>query len=259
MGYPYGPQQGHDPYAGQGYAQPGYGPDPYGGQQGYPQPYGAPVQNGYGAPAYGAPYSYAPGYGEPRAGGGTAITAAVISLLLSLIALGGLGIAAAFLFGEDTGRAAGDEVRSAAAVSLLVGAAVGLLWLLGAILLFRRKTAGRVILILLSTLALIFSAISIVAAVSSGSEEAGGHPDRRHHHQPHPPPDPGPGGRSVHGPLDPSRAVRRLSALPAVPASGVLTVDSGSVTFIWDESALVKAWSETPPGQTVVFRYAGHP
>ncbi|MGW6119701.1 hypothetical protein ACWFRF_11695 [Nocardia sp. NPDC055165] len=172
MGYPYGPQQGHDPYAGQGYAQPGYGPDPYGGQPGYPQPYGAPVQNGYGAPAYGAaPYPYAPGYGEPRAGGGTAITAAVISLLLSLLALAGLGIAAAILFGENTGSAAGDEVRSAATVSLLIGAAVGLLWLLGAILLFRRKTAGRVILILLSTLALIFSAISIVAAVSTGSEE----------------------------------------------------------------------------------------
>ncbi|MFD4458223.1 hypothetical protein [Nocardia sp. NPDC058480] len=172
MGYPYGPQQGQDPYAGQGYAQPGYAPDPYGGQPGYAQPYGAPVQNAYGAPAYGAaPYPYAPGYGEPRAGGGTAITAAVISLLLSLVALGGLGIAAAVLLGEENGPAAGSEVRIAATVSLLIGAAVGLLWLLGSILLFRRKTAGRVILILLSTIALIFSAISIVAAVSSGSEE----------------------------------------------------------------------------------------
>ncbi|MFD6398813.1 hypothetical protein [Nocardia sp. NPDC060249] len=174
MGYPYGPQQGQDPYAGQGYAQPGYGPDPYGGQPGYAQPYGAPVQNGYGAPVYGAaPYPYAPGYGEPRAGGGTAITAAVISLLLSLLGLAGIGIAAAFLFSEDTGGATGDEVRSAATVSLLIGAAVGLLWLLGAILLFRRKTAGRVILILLSGAGLVFCVLSTAIPLLAGNGAAG--------------------------------------------------------------------------------------
>ncbi|MFD4353007.1 hypothetical protein ACFWPX_10640 [Nocardia sp. NPDC058518] len=175
MGYPYGPQQGQDPYAGQGYAQPGYGPDPYGGQPGYgSQPYGAPVQNGYGAPAYGAaPYPYAPGYGQPRAGGGTAITAAVISLLLSLLALAGIGIAAAILIGEDTGSVAGDEVRNAATVSLLIGSAVCLLWLLGAILLFRRKTAGRVILIVLSGLGLVFSVLSTVLPLVTGNGAAG--------------------------------------------------------------------------------------
>ncbi|MFE1595161.1 hypothetical protein [Nocardia sp. NPDC058705] len=171
MGYPYGPQQGQDPYAGQGYAQPGYGPDPYGAQPGYAQPYGAPAHNGYGAPAYGAaPY---PGYGQPRAGGGTAITAAVISLILSVLGLGGIGLAAAILFSENTGSATPDEVRSAATLSLLVGSAACLLWLLGAILLFRRKTSGRVILIILSGIGVVFSVLSTAIPLLSGNGAAG--------------------------------------------------------------------------------------
>ncbi|MEV6656839.1 hypothetical protein [Nocardia fluminea] len=164
MGYPYGPPQGHDPYAGQGYAQPGYAPDPYGGQPGYAQPYGAPVQNGYGAPAYGsAPYpGYGmPGYGPPRAGGGTAITAALISLLMALVALGGLGIGVAFLLGTDATSATDEDGRTGMAIAMAIGAVPCLLWLLGSILLFRRKTAGRVIIILMSSLALIYCVVSM--------------------------------------------------------------------------------------------------
>jgi hypothetical protein len=165
MGYPYGPQQGQDPYAGQGYAQPGYAPDPYGGQPGYAQPYGAPFQNGYGAPAYGAaPYpDYGmPYYGPPRAGGGTAITAALISLLMAVVALGGLGIGVAFLLGTDATSATDEDGRTAAAIGMAIGAVPCLLWLLGSILLFRRKTAGRVIIILMSSLALLYCVVSMV-------------------------------------------------------------------------------------------------
>ncbi|MFE6922726.1 hypothetical protein ACFVAV_16935 [Nocardia sp. NPDC057663] len=172
MGYPHGPQQGYDPYAGQGYVQPAYGGDPY-GQQGYvPQPYGVPgPEYGYAAPAYGAPGYPVPGYSQPRAGGGTAITAALLSLLLSLVALGGMGIAAAVLFGSDAVSAAEDDARSAVSIGLAIGVVPGLLLLLGSILLFRRKTAGRVILIILSLIAVVMSAISIAAAIAGGAEE----------------------------------------------------------------------------------------
>ncbi|KAF0849663.1 hypothetical protein [Nocardia caishijiensis] len=165
MGYP----QGYDPYAAQGYAQPGYAPDPYA------QPYGATpyAEYGYGAPAYGP---YPPGYGQqPRAGGGTAITAAVISLLVSLVALGGIGIGAAVLLGTEATSAADESTRSAVTIALAIGAVPSLLWLLGSILLFRRKTAGRVILILLSTLALLGTWIPAVLTMSrTSSDQIGG-------------------------------------------------------------------------------------
>ncbi len=167
MGYPYGPQQGQDPYAGQGYAQPGYGPDPYGGQPGY----GAPVEYGYGAPVYGAaPY---PGYGQPRAGGGTAITAAVIALLLSLISLGGLGLGLAFLLSTDATSAADEAGREEAMTALAIGSVPALLLLLGSVLLFRRKTAGRVLLILLTSISLIGIGLSVAAAIAEDRTETG--------------------------------------------------------------------------------------
>lgn len=165
MGYPYGPQQGHDPYAGQVYAQPGYGPDPYGGQPGYAQPYGAPVQNGYGAPAYGgAPYPYAPGYGQRRPGGGTAITAAVIALLLSLTAALSLAIGVAAIVG--TNDATGIET-SAVAVPLIIGGGLSFLWFLGSILLFRRKAAGRAILIIMSAIAMLGLVVSAGLSINT--------------------------------------------------------------------------------------------
>ncbi|MGY0502562.1 hypothetical protein ACWZHB_29075 [Nocardia sp. FBN12] len=164
MGYPYGPQQGQDPYAGQGYAQPGYGADPYA------QPYGAP-QYGYGAPAYGAaPY---PGYGQPRPGGGTAITAALAALLLSLISLGGLGLGLAFLLGTDATSASDEAGREEVLIALAIGSAPALLLLLGSIMLFRRKAAGRVLLILLTTISLIGLGLSAAAAIVENRAETG--------------------------------------------------------------------------------------
>ncbi|WP_280305585.1 hypothetical protein [Nocardia neocaledoniensis] len=185
MGYPYGPQQGADPYAG-GYAQPGYAPDPYAGgyaqpghapgsyaggyaQPGYaPDPYAAQVPYGAAQPhphgyGYGAPY----GYGQPRPSGGTAITAAVIALLISLVTCGGMAIAMVAVTSLRNPTAANFAPAAG-------GLAVGLLWLLGSILLFRRKTAGRVILILLSSIALIGGGIATAIGASGSGEPAAG-------------------------------------------------------------------------------------
>ncbi|GGN88896.1 hypothetical protein [Nocardia rhizosphaerihabitans] len=166
MGYPYGPQQGNDPYAG-GYAQPGYGADPYAQQQGYPaQPYGAPAYGAQPYPAPGYEFGYgAPGYGQPRAGGGTAITAAVIALLLSLTSLGGLGLGLAFLLSTDATSARDEAGREEVAIALAIGSVPALLLLLGSVLLFRRKTAGRVLLILLTSISLIGIGLSAAAAI----------------------------------------------------------------------------------------------
>ncbi|MBC7300583.1 MAG: hypothetical protein H5T78_06475 [Nocardia sp.] len=166
MGYPYGPQQGQDPYAGQGYAHPGYAPDPYGAQPGY----GAYAQHGYGAPAYGAvPYPYAPGYGQPRPSGGTAITAAVIALLLSLISGLALAIGAAATLGTS---GSSNVDTSVIMVPLLIGGGVCSLWFIGSILLFRRKAAGRVILILLSSLGVLGMGVSTVVSLGNTDDPA---------------------------------------------------------------------------------------
>ncbi|MEV0334725.1 hypothetical protein [Nocardia sp. NPDC050717] len=188
MGYPYGPQQGGDPYAG-GYAQPGYAPDPYAGgyaqpgyapdpyaggyaQQGYaPDPYAAQAHYGAQPYPYGAqPYGYgAPpyGYGQPRPSGGTAITAAVLALLISLVTCGGMAIAMVAVTSLRNPTAANFAPAAG-------GLAVGLLWLLGSILLFRRKTAGRVILIVLSSIAVIGGGIATAIGASGSGEPAAG-------------------------------------------------------------------------------------
>lgn len=163
MGYPYGPQQGYDPYAGQ--PQPGPAAAPCGAQPGYgAHPYGAP-EYAPGAQAFGAYPGYAmPGQGRPPAGGGTAITAAVIALLVSLGGLTIMGIAAAVILFSEPSTASEDEFRSTLTIVIVIGALPALLLLIGAYLLFRRKTAGRVILILVSALALLYLVVS--AAIS---------------------------------------------------------------------------------------------
>ncbi|MFC6011769.1 hypothetical protein [Nocardia lasii] len=171
MGYPYG-QSGHDPYAAQGYAQPAY--DPYTGQplQGA-QPYGA--HNAYPAPAYGAaPYPYAQGYPQQRAGGGTAITAAVITLLLSLLGLAGLGISAAIVFGSTSSSASDTELREIMIPIMAVSTVPCLLMFLGSILLFKRKTAGRVIIILMMMLSVGYTAISTLVTLKNSDSGAVG-------------------------------------------------------------------------------------
>ncbi|MFD6398814.1 hypothetical protein [Nocardia sp. NPDC060249] len=163
MGYPHGPQQGYDPYAG----QPRPGAMPYGSQPGYgAQPYAGPEYS-VGAQASGAaPY---PGYatsgpGGPRANGGTAITAAVIALLVSLGGLTIMGIAAAVILFSEPSSASEDEFRSTLTIVIVIGALPALLLLIGAYLLFRRKTAGRVILILVSSLTLLYIVFNAVTS-----------------------------------------------------------------------------------------------
>ncbi|MFF2086489.1 hypothetical protein ACFVVM_22155 [Nocardia sp. NPDC058176] len=227
MGYPYGPQQGHDPYAGQGYAQPGNGPAPYDAPAYAAQPYAAPDHGapahaapaygaqpyaapgygtpahaapGYGTPDYGAPgygasahgalgygvpahaapgygasahavpaygappHGYGtPGHGQPQVSGGTAIAAAVIGLVLSL--LGGLSTAmTASAMEHLDGRMAGN-----AEVQLLMSGGFSAAMFLGSILLFCRKAGGRVLVIVASVLALVFNMVGIVLAVESRS------------------------------------------------------------------------------------------
>ncbi|MFC8385541.1 hypothetical protein [Nocardia sp. NPDC057272] len=161
MGYPHGPQQGYDPYAGQSHP----GGVPYSSQPGYgAQPYVTPEYSA-GAQAFGAaPYPgyVIPGPGRPSAGGGTAITAAVIALLVSLGGLTIMGIAAAVILFSEPNTASEDEFRSTLTIIIVIGAVPALLLLIGAHLLFRRKTAGRVILVLVSALALLYLAVNAV-------------------------------------------------------------------------------------------------
>ncbi|WP_278265135.1 hypothetical protein [Nocardia sp. AG03] len=164
MGYPYGPQQG------QGYppvGQQGYGYPPM-GQQGY-------AYGGYPAPGQ--------GYPARPVSGGTGIAAASLALLISVAAGIGTLITFSVLSDSENGRLEVQpdgsfaresvELSGAVMVGLALGGVACLLWLLGAILLFRRKTAGRVIVIILSALATVGGLVSLLslaaAPVGSGA------------------------------------------------------------------------------------------
>ncbi|WP_446223828.1 hypothetical protein ACTWPB_00690 [Nocardia sp. IBHARD005] len=97
----------------------------------------------------------------------------MIALLLSLISLGGLGLGLAILLSTDATSARDEAGREDVATALAIGSAPALLLLLGAILLFRRKTAGRVILIILSGLGLVFSVLSTVIPLVTDNGAAG--------------------------------------------------------------------------------------
>ncbi|KQY30584.1 hypothetical protein ASD42_25340 [Nocardia sp. Root136] len=97
----------------------------------------------------------------------------MIALLLSILGLLVMGIATAVIFGSDAATTSENEFRGALTVGMLIGVVPCLLLLLGSILLFRRKTAGRVILLLLSGLALVFSVLSTVLPLISGNGVAG--------------------------------------------------------------------------------------
>lgn len=158
MGYPYGPQ-GNDPY---GQPQPGYA-DPY-AQQGY----GAPAYGAQPYPAPGYEYGYgATGYAQPRVSGATGIIAAVFALLVSLFAM--IGIAAGAIIALSS-SSIDDESRNIAIGVSAIGAVPALLWFLGSILLFRRKTAGRVILIIMSTLVLVVMGAGVAVGIAAGGD-----------------------------------------------------------------------------------------
>ncbi|MGW6698470.1 hypothetical protein [Nocardia sp. NPDC055049] len=187
MGYPYGQQQGqgYPPVGQQGYnpygqALPGYGaPGPGAPGYGVPGP-------GYGAPGYGTPGPGAPGYGypQPPATGGTAITAAVLALLLSLIGAAGLAIGYAMVGDNSAGPLVqlpdgsfgykSVPVSSMVMTYFVVGAVVAGLWFIGATLLFLRKSAGRVIIIILASLTALGGLVSLVFTLGSGVSSVAG-------------------------------------------------------------------------------------
>ncbi|MBB5913664.1 hypothetical protein BJY24_002531 [Nocardia transvalensis] len=150
MSYPYG--QPGDP--GQGYPPPAYPQAGY-PQAGYPQP--GYVQQGYPQPGYPQPGYPQPGYPPPKVGGGSAITAGVLGTILGILAA--IGSVVSLVFAADAPSSARGGLQAAAAIT----GVVALLWLLGAILLFARKTAGQVILVLLSVLGIIGNAIAALA------------------------------------------------------------------------------------------------
>ncbi|WP_433197468.1 hypothetical protein ACQP1G_01085 [Nocardia sp. CA-107356] len=128
----------------------------------------------YGQPGYGYPQ---PAYGYQRPpSGGTAITAAIFGLIVGL--LGAVGVVIGLIATVNANNKAHDysrfgptapEVPGYVYGLVALGAVVALLWLLGAILLFRRSSAGRVILIMLSSLSLIGSVVN----VATGRTEIG--------------------------------------------------------------------------------------
>ncbi|APA94855.1 hypothetical protein [Nocardia seriolae] len=158
-------------------------------QTGYPQQTGYPPQGGYPQqpyPAYPAAPGYpgAPGYSpygvpQTRASGGTAITAGVLAMIAgALSVIGGviMLIAAFVVNSEDTSYRSGSQYSTRDdeglfGILLGVGAlvlVVGVLWCVGAIMLFLRKTAGRFILIGMSAIAVVLGLISFVLKPGSG-------------------------------------------------------------------------------------------
>ncbi|WP_227978898.1 hypothetical protein [Nocardia spumae] len=158
MSYPYGQPD----YQGYGYPPAGYPPPGY-PPAGYPQP-------GY------APYAYQ----EPRPSGGAAITAGILALLLALLAaLGIIGLlsAAASLnevhhsyssysssYSSSGSSGAGNIFYVWAGVDGLVA----LLWAIGGIMLMNHKNAGRVLLVVLSSIGLLGGAAGIVVSFANG-------------------------------------------------------------------------------------------
>ncbi|MGW4738040.1 hypothetical protein [Nocardia xishanensis] len=111
-------------------------------------------------------YPYGPaGYGfpPPAPSGGTAITAAVLSTLVGL--LGSVGVVIGLVEALDPD----NEVEPVAFVGIGVGALIAMLWLLGALLLFMRQTAGRVIIIGMSSIALLGALVLVaIGGVAGG-------------------------------------------------------------------------------------------
>lgn len=144
-------------------------------------PYGQPEYPGYGYPPAGyPPPGYPPyGYQEPRPSGGAAITAGIFALLLALLAsLGIIGLlsAAASLNRHHSYGSSYSSHSSGAGnifyVFAAVDGAIALLWAVGGIMLMNHKNAGRVLLIVLSSLGLLGGIAGMVMAFANGVPEA---------------------------------------------------------------------------------------
>ncbi|MBF4997978.1 hypothetical protein IRT45_12545 [Nocardia sp. BSTN01] len=149
MSYPYGPGYGGNGYPPAGYPPPGYPPA------------------GYPAPGY-APY----GYQEPRPSGGAAITAGVFALLLALLAAFGIIglLSAADSVSHSYGSYRSHSSGSADIFYIMaaVDGLIALLWAVGGIMLMNHKNAGRVMLVVLSSLGLLGGLAGIVMALANG-------------------------------------------------------------------------------------------
>ncbi|WP_051024086.1 MULTISPECIES: hypothetical protein [Nocardia] len=149
MSYPYGPGYGGNGYPPAGYPPPGYPPA------------------GYPAPGY-APY----GYQEPRPSGGAAITAGVFALLLALLAAFGIIglLSAANSVSHSYGSYRSHSSGSADIFYIMaaVDGLIALLWAVGGIMLMNHKNAGRVMLVVLSSLGLLGGLAGIVMALANG-------------------------------------------------------------------------------------------
>src|SRR5690349_14219113 len=136
MSYPYGPGYGGNGYPPAGYPPPGYPPA------------------GYPAPGY-APY----GYQEPRPSGGAAITAGVFALLLALLAafgiIGLLSAASSVSHSYGSYRSHSSGSADIFYVMAAVDGLLALLWAVGGIMLMNHKNAGRLMLLVLSSLGLL--------------------------------------------------------------------------------------------------------
>ncbi|WP_067836195.1 hypothetical protein [Nocardia lijiangensis] len=97
-----------------------------------------------------APSSSAPPIGITASTAVAGVTAAMLSTLVGLLSAVGVGLGLVLAL-RDPAR----EVGPIAFIGFGVGAAIALLWLLGALLLFKRRKAGRVILIGLSSIGLV--------------------------------------------------------------------------------------------------------
>ncbi|AHH14955.1 hypothetical protein NONO_c01350 [Nocardia nova SH22a] len=143
-------------------------------------PYGQPEYPGYGYPPAGyPPPGYAPGYApygypEPRPSGGAAITAGVFSLLIALLA--GFGVLALisaannlndeYSYSHSYGSSSnsGDIFFAIAAADGLIA----LLWAIGGIMLMNHKNAGRIIVVILSSLGLLGGIAGMITAFANG-------------------------------------------------------------------------------------------
>ncbi|MFE4462628.1 hypothetical protein ACFROC_35185 [Nocardia tengchongensis] len=186
MSYPYGPPG--DPSGGFGQdvggyqqAAPGHPPqhpgfsEPYPGQAGVPAADFGQQPSVYPMPAYPAtpvgypaPPGYSPYAPQPTASGGTAIAAGVSACVASVLSLvGGVIMLVAASIVSDSGDSySGRYRRDDELYGLFLGIGalallVGVLWAVGGILLFMRKQAGRVMLIVLSSIAVVLGVIGL--------------------------------------------------------------------------------------------------
>lgn len=159
MAHPYDPQHSHTPHAGPGYAQPAPRALP---GHGHPNDLpGHPPGEWWQTPGPGYP-PLSPGPSQPHATGGTAITAAVLALLVSTA----IGLLTAIqpwrlMVLMDHAGVRFYNVTPA----LVVGGSVAFLWAVGAILLFCRKPAGRMIVITMSSLLMLVVGASTAVSI----------------------------------------------------------------------------------------------